>query len=130
MKKLLATASFLMVSALFAPAYAVTAGQYSVGGIQQICLVGGPVGFKNWYGTTFSAWGGQWKQNFIFGNYASGAGNDVIHVTGGTTAHWVEWRDDLSFRTVLTGLAFTFVKSSCDPPAAPLGRPVGNPSGK
>ena len=109
--------------AAMAPMFALAAigpGQYSVGGIQQICLVSG----GTWYGTTFSGWGGAWQQvtvgtklhTHIYGNYAAGAGNDSIAVKG-AVGSWTEWRDDLSFQTVINPVKLTKVKTACDPPA-------------
>ena len=102
-------------------AMAIGPGQWSVAGIQQICLVGG----GTWYGTTFSGWGGGWQQvvvgsktyTHIYGNYASGAGNDSMVFKGGSKGNWTEWRDDLSFQTVINPTTIAFVKTSCDPPA-------------
>ncbi|HJV71763.1 hypothetical protein [Ideonella sp.] len=112
------------MSPMFAMA-ALSPGQWSVGGIQQICLTGG----GTWYGTTFSGWGGAWtptpvaKNYHIYGNYSGGAGNDSMVIRKKTnTGSWTEWRDDLSFQTVLSPVTLTFVKAVCDPPAlAPQG---------
>jgi hypothetical protein len=109
---------------MFASA-ALSPGQWSVGGIQQICLTSG----GTWYGTTFSGWGGAWtptpvaKNYHIYGNYAAGAGNDSMVIKKkNNTGSWTEWRDDLSFQTVLSPVTLTFVKAVCDPPAlAPQG---------
>jgi hypothetical protein len=109
--------------AAMAPMFAMAAigpGQYSVAGIQQICLVSG----GTWYGTTFSGWGGAWQQvtvagkvhTHIYGNYAAGVGNDSM-VFKGKNGSWTEWRDDLSFQTVFNPTTIAFVKAVCDPPA-------------
>jgi len=98
-------------------------GQYSLGGLQEICLQEG----GTWYGTTFPGWGGQWllsgTETVIFGNYASGEGNDSIIV--GKTATWDEWRDDLSYSNFSTD-DVTHVKKKCDPPAVPADEPRTN----
>lgn len=107
--------------AAMAPMFAMAAigpGQYSVAGIQQICLVGD----GTWYGTTFSGWGGAWqivgKNAHIYGNYAAGVGNDsMVFKKKDGTGSWTEWRDDLSFQTVISPTSITFVKDVCDPPA-------------
>ncbi|HEV8688811.1 MAG TPA: hypothetical protein VGQ91_00830 [Ideonella sp.] len=99
---------------------AIGPGQYDVAGIQQICLTGS----GTWYGTTFPSWGGGWQQltigtkvhTHIYGNYSAGAGNDSMQFKG-SKGSWTEWRDDLSFQTVLNPVKITFVKAACDPPA-------------
>jgi hypothetical protein len=100
---------------------AIGPGQYDVAGIQQICLTNS----GTWYGTTFSGWGGGWQQvvvgsathTHIYGNYASGVGNDSM-VFKGTKGSWTEWRDDLSVQLALNPVKLTPVKKACDPPAA------------
>jgi hypothetical protein len=104
---------------LMAHAAAPTPGEYSIGGIQNICLQSS----GSWYGTTFSGWGGQWQsqgaKTYIYGNYASGAGNDGMFLKNGRSSGvWQEWRDDLSFSTVLTGVSMTKLSNSCPPPPA------------
>jgi hypothetical protein len=113
---------------LAATAAAPTPGEYSIGGVQQICLVGD----GTWYGTTFSGWGGQWSnagaKTYIFGNYASGSGNDAMFLKNGRSKGvWQEWRDDLSFSLVQTGVSMDKVSSSCAPPAAQSQRGAANP---
>jgi hypothetical protein len=119
--------------AAMAPMFAMAAvgpGQYTVAGIQSICLVSG----GTWYGTTFSGWGGAWQQvtvgtkvhTHIYGNYASGAGNDSIQMKG-TKGSWTEWRDDLSFQTVINPAKLVFVKAICDPPALKAEGAKANP---
>ena len=122
MKILLSAATFLIAAATSTPVLALVPGQYNIGGIQEICLQAGPNRYNSWYGTSFPAWGGRWrngpKHQFVFGNYNGGAGNDSIVVTSGV-AIWTEWTDTLSFRTAGAGQSFTFIKATCDPPAAP-----------
>jgi hypothetical protein len=97
-------------------------GQYEVAGIQQICLTSS----NTWYGVTFSGWGGAWQDvpfgssynTHIYGNYSAGAGNDSMVFKKGKKGTWTEWRDDLSFQTVIAPATLTFVKTNCDPPAA------------
>jgi hypothetical protein len=97
---------------------AIGPGQWNLAGFQQICLTSG----GTWYATTFSGWGGAWGtyggKVHIYGNYASGAGNDsMVFNKKGTKGSWTEWRDDLSFHTVFSPTTLTFVKADCDPPA-------------
>ena len=98
-------------------AHAVPPGQYSLGGIQQICLLDD----GRWYGTTFSNWGGAYavkdRKTFIYGNYAQGVGNDSMDFYGNFRGAWTEWRDDLSFQNI-DSVMLTFVKTDCDPPPA------------
>jgi hypothetical protein len=113
---------------LIASAASPTPGEYSIGGFQNICLQSG----GTWYGTTFSGWGGRWEnagaKTFIYGNYASGAGNDGMFLKNGRSSGvWEEWRDDLSFSTVLKGVSMTKIGSSCPPPAARSERGAANP---
>ncbi len=111
---------------------AIGPGQYSVAGIQQICLVSG----GTWYGTTFSGWGGAWQQvlvgsklyTHIYGNYAGGVGNDSMVFKGASKGNWTEWRDDLSFQTVLNPVTISFVKPVCDPPALKAQGGSANPA--
>jgi hypothetical protein len=112
--------TLMAAAAIAAPMFAhagLAPGQYDVGGLQQICLVGD----GTWYGTTYSAWGGHYLvkglKTYIFGNFWSGAGNDSIVVYGNNRGPWTEWTDDLSFQNVLQNQLVTFVKSACDAPA-------------
>jgi hypothetical protein len=128
MKTKILTGTLLMSSALamaaLAPATAsartLRPGDYSLGGIQSICLK------KNgtWYGESFGPWSGQWKagptredSTLIYGNYASGAGNDTLVVSGGGSTDWNEWRDDLSFQNFLE-ITVTRTSGTCSAPAA------------
>lgn len=113
---------------LMASAGAPTPGEYTVGGIQNICLQAA----GTWYGTTFSGWGGQWEnagaKTFIYGNYAAGVGNDAMFLKNGKSSGvWQEWRDDLSSFVVLKGVSMTLISSSCPPPAARVGNSAANP---
>ncbi len=126
----LAAASLLVIGSS-ASALGLKPGNYEVDGSQQICLVAG----GTWYGETFPSWGGDWRvgpvggggdlgDTFIWGNYASGAGNDSM-VVSGTKVAWTEWRDDESFTNVLFG-SFVLIKSGskpapCTAPDAPVG---------
>ncbi len=110
----LISASLLTLSA---PAKSVElkAGLYSAAGIQEICLVSD----GTWYSPTFGGWGGLWynikgskvAKGGLFGNYSSGAGNDNMNIKKGHLL-WTEWRDDLSFSTLISD-QFTFLGSSC-----------------
>ena len=108
-----ALAAPMMASAAIGP------GQWTLGGFQQLCLTAS----GTWYSTTFSGWSGAWgtygKNVHIYGNYAAGAGNDsMVFNKKGTKGSWTEWRDDLSFQTVISPTTLTFTKADCDPPAA------------
>ncbi len=99
-------------------------GNYEVAGIQQICLVAG----GTWYGETFGPWGGNWfagptrdDGTIIFGNYASGAGNDSMVVKGHSSVDWTEWQDNLSFQNFVDG-TFAKIPGACTPPAARINR--------
>jgi hypothetical protein len=112
--------TLMAAAAIATPMFAqagLAAGQYDVGGLQQICLVGD----GTWYGTTYSAWGGRYivkgDKTYIFGNFWSGDGNDSIVVFGNSRGPWTEWTDDLSYQTVLQNQLVTFVKYACDAPA-------------
>ena len=126
---MLGAAGAVLIPAM-ASASHLTPGQWSLGGIQQICVTSS----NTWYGTTFAAWHGAWRFDgglmMLYGNYASGAGNDSITVGGLNVADWVEWRDDLSFQTVVDDVQITFVKTVCDPPAASVNSPIGDPLAK
>jgi len=110
-------------------------GQWSLGGIQQICIVSG----GSWYSPTFAGWAGRYttdsRAQVLYGNYASGVGNDVIEALGGAAtggaSDWMEWRDDLSFQSFSDDVRWTFVKTVCDPPPAVAANgvqaPVSNP---
>jgi hypothetical protein len=120
-----AAASLPLVASAASP----TPGEYTVGGIQNICLQSG----GTWYGTTFSGWGGRWEtagsKTFVYGNYANGAGNDGMFLKNGKSSGvWEEWRDDLSVSVVLKGVSLTKISNSCPPPAAHSQRGAANPT--
>ena len=106
-----------------ASAAGLPSGQYNVAGLQEICILNGNP--KTWYSTTFANWGGRWakkkKQIQIYGNYASGFGNDSITfpLKGGNpySIIWIEWNDSFSHNLILVNRSFSFVKGVCDPPA-------------
>jgi hypothetical protein len=103
-------------------------GLYNADGIQQMCLLAG----GTWTSPTFPGWGGKWQvtgaNTHIWGNYASGAGNDslVIKGKGGT---WMEWRDDLSFNNPLDPISFVKIGRCKAASAAPVSH-KGNPAEK
>ena len=117
--------------AAWAPMFAMAAigpGQWSLGGLAQICLQSN----GSWYGTSFSPWGGHWKVGpknvHIYGNYSSGAGNDsIVSNKKLTRANWTEWNDGLSFELVTEQFAITFVKAACDPPTNAVEGQKANP---
>ena len=112
----------LLVAAVFGPAAASAAtlkpGLWTLGGVQEICLVRG----GTWYSTTFPGWNGRWDsltangdRGFIQGNYPS-AGSDSVVVGAARMADWTEWRD----YTALIGfldVRLGFVSRTCGPPA-------------
>jgi hypothetical protein len=92
------------------------AGSYELDGVHAICLVAD----GTWYGEDFHGWGGDWMvgsngQTAIFGNYASGAGNDSMVVRKGVV-QWSEWSDGLTSQAFLRG-PFTALSGKCAPPA-------------
>lgn len=121
----------LIAAAALMPALAMAGplkpGEYSIGGYQQICIVAD----GSWYGTTFPDWGGLWiydadtKTTSVFGNYASGAGNDSMAIKAGS-ANWTEWRDDQGFQMFVTKLTFTKLSNRCSAQAVGL-PPRSNP---
>ncbi|MGI9169717.1 MAG: hypothetical protein ACR2FH_05995 [Caulobacteraceae bacterium] len=130
MKGKLLSGMLLMSSALAVGALAPSAasalglnpGNYSINGQQNICLKAD----GTWFGETFSGWGGQWKltglredATVIYGNYASGVGNDTMVVTQNRNVDWTEWRDDLSFSNFVDGTV-TKIHGHCTGPAAAL----------
>jgi hypothetical protein len=110
----LAAASLLALSAT-AQAAGLKPGLYDANGQQQICLVND----GTWFSPTFGGWGGFWynisgssvAKSGLLGNYSSGAGNDNMNIKKGSLL-WTEWRDDLSFTTVIIG-TFTRIGDSC-----------------
>jgi len=114
-----------------AEARGLSPGHYSLSGIQSICLQAD----GNWYGTTFANWGGHWivltlgtvKTTYIYGNYLSGAGNDSLVVLGLHNSKWTEWRDDLTFETVIHNVTVTKLSKFC-PAAAATGKATRGPN--
>ena len=102
-------------------------GQWSIGGVQQICLQGDGTAASpgTWYYTTYSSGSGGWQATtapnvpkyLIYGNYNS-TGNDSIEVRAGANYDWMEWQTDLSYQQFQQG-TITYVKKKCDAAAAP-----------
>src|SRR5471032_334690 len=100
-----------------AMAKAPTAGSYTIGGIQTICIESDGA----WYGESFSGWSGQWsvvgKTLLMRGNYP--AGNDAMNFTGssskGYNGDWQEWHSDQSYEYAATA-TFDFNSSTCTAP--------------
>ncbi len=106
-----------------ASAGALRPGSYNLDGVHSICLVTG----GTWYGEDFKGWGGDWMvgvggDEAIFGNYASGAGNDSMLVRK-RVVQWTEWNDSLQTQSYLSG-PFTFITAKCSP--APTAASPGN----
>ncbi len=128
-KNALVAASILAVcTSGSALASGLKAGQYNVGGIQQICLTSN----GTWYGTTYH-FSGYWKlasgaddRAYIWGNYQAGGAywgyfNDTITVEKSATADWYDYNDDNSY-SFANPVSFTYVKKVCDGPAAAVSR--------
>src|SRR5665213_2531004 len=128
MKAKALTATLLMSSALAVAALAACSatantllpGHYSLGGIQNICLVSN----GTWYGETFANWGGHWQagpttedSTLIYGNFSSGAGNDAMVVSLGAVKHadWTEWVDNTTGSFL--DITVTRLAGKCAPPA-------------
>ena len=109
-------------------------GQWSIGGVQQICLQGDGTAASpgTWYYTTYSSGSGGWQaasqpnvpKYLIYGNYNNGGtvGSDSIEVRSGSNIDWMEWQTDLSFQNFVQG-TITYVKKKCD--AAPASKLPG-----
>ncbi|MDQ2859516.1 MAG: hypothetical protein M3T55_02065 [Pseudomonadota bacterium] len=121
-KVLLVSAAAALAACGSAMAGGLKPGQYSLGGIQQICLAADGA----WYGVSFP-FQGHWRNAPaaddsapIWGAYDGGkAGrfHDTINVSN-AAADWYEWNEDGSYSTMLPGLEFTRVKATCDAAAA------------
>ncbi len=118
----LLAASIVAVGALGATSASASLhpGEWTVGGFQRICLISD----GSWYSTTFSGWSGHWELTgikedsaLVYGNYASGVGNDSM-VLRGLSADWTEWRDGLVKVGFLDNTAWTFFNKTCGPPAS------------
>jgi hypothetical protein len=121
----LAATAIVAVAAGSAMAVGLTPGQFSVGGIQQICVKRD----GTWYGTTFT-FNGHWKNvanngdiAALWGNYQSGGAyygyyNDTITVKKGPVIDWYDYNDDNSYSVFLGADSWSKVKTRCDPPAA------------
>jgi hypothetical protein len=119
-----AVVALLAGAAREASARVLKPGQYSLGGIQEICIVAG----GSWYSTTQPGWGGSVGgvtrpsgkiDTFLTGNFSLGWGNDLIVVsTAGAGNMWIRWYDSgLQDPPLL--IAITKVKTMCDPPPGP-----------
>lgn len=92
----------------------------------------------SWYSPYFAGLGGRWHENsqrlYLYGNYADGAGNDVMVFKNqypDDATHnpgtWVEWRDDMSWHTVATKAYIYKLDSVCPEGARPEAAPRANP---
>ena len=131
MKSKVLHAALLAASVLAAGALAPSAasasglkvGEWSVGGIQHICLVAD----GTWYSTTFSTWSGHWElvglgddKSIVYGNYtvgSPGVGNDSFVVGKGNLSDWTEWHDFTVKVGFLDDTLWTFISKKCGPPA-------------
>jgi hypothetical protein len=117
--------STLAVSALALAALAPSAqaalrpGNYSIAGIQSICLVSD----GSWYGETFSSWGGFWKAGptrddatVLEGTYNSGAGEDTMVLTA-KSVDWTEFHNDRTF-VAFVDSTVSRIRGACTAPAA------------
>jgi len=126
LKSLVAALALSPVLAMAAP---VSPGEYSISGIQNICLKSD----GTWYSTTFSNWAGHWeitnRKLYVYGNYADGVGNDsMVFKKNGEAGFWTEWRDGLPAVATFRDQVLTLVNSVCAAPAmAPNGAATGNP---
>lgn len=117
-------ASLSLITATQAEARDLQPGQYSLGGLQSICLKSD----GTWYGTTFN-FSGMWFSDFgkvaaaaaIHGNYQIkrsgyfGYGNDTLTIkkaSGTLTADWHDWFDDESYEN-FAAVPFTLEKKTC-----------------
>lgn len=125
MKSTIGKAAVIASSALALAALAPSAqaalspGNYSVAGIQNICLVSD----GTWYGENFPSWGGGWEAGptkddatVLWGTYNSGAGEDTMVFTR-SAVDWTEFHNDRTFVNFIDG-AVTRIHGKCTPPAA------------
>jgi hypothetical protein len=96
-------------------------GQYSLGGVQRICLKADGA----WYGVTF-AFAGRWRNDTaaapLWGGYQSAAGNrfhDTVNVANGA-ADWYEWSEGGRYSQLLPAVSFRRLGPSCPPAATVL----------
>ncbi len=101
-----------------------SAGQWDINGIRQICLLS----TGTWYGVTFGPWNGRWEavpqpnsdRYIIYGNYNGGSGfgsgNTSMGVNKANQANWTDWVDGTP-GTFLGLQQMTKVKKQCDRPA-------------
>ena len=128
MKTKTLSAALLLTSTLAAAAFtaspaaaaALAPGNYSLGGIQPICLVKD----GTWYGERFAGWGGRWSAGptaddatLIYGTYSRGFGNDTMVVGADNSLDWTEFLD--TGRLVkFTDSKVTRILGGCSRPAA------------
>jgi hypothetical protein len=122
---LIYAASALLLSASAACGSGLPRGQYSIGGLQSVCI--GSAG--SWYGTTFN-FNGRWndsrKLNIVAALYSNyivtgrdGNANDTITIiakNGHLFASWYDWFDDGSYVQYLPQAVVTFEKTQCNGP--------------
>ena len=105
----------------FAKGKPLTPGEWSLGGIQDICLESN----GSWYYTTYSGLPGGWEvtgdkdvQTIIYGGtFASGAGEDSIVVGKKNFADWTEFGNSGDVLYAFNDhFKVTFISSTCDAP--------------
>lgn len=87
----------LTIASTMASATALTPGEWSLGGIQDVCLTSS----GSWYYTTYSGLPGGWEatgytdvQTILYGGtFASGTGEDSIVINGRKYADWTEFKN-------------------------------------
>lgn len=119
----LAAAALAASPALAAGALA--PGNYSLGGIQPICLLSN----GTWYGERFANWGGRWSAGpasedatLIYGTYQGGFGNDTMIVGSNGALDWTEFLDN--------GKLVKFVDSKVTEIQGACGRPAARINGQ
>ncbi len=123
----LAAAALAASPALAAGALA--PGNYSLGGIQPICLVRD----GTWYGERFAGWGGRWSAGpvsedatLIYGTYNRGFGNDTMVVGSQGALDWTEFLDNGRLVKFIDSKV-TRIRGACSRPAVSVS-PQANPT--
>lgn len=111
----------LAIAASVASAKPLKPGEYSLGGIQDVCLVS----TGSWYYTTYSGLPGGWEatgqrkvQTILYGGtFFSGAGEDSIVVNGKGIGEWTEFANSGNDLYAFNyNIQVSFVSSTCSAP--------------
>lgn len=111
----------LAIATSMASAKALTPGEWSLGGIQDICLSSS----GSWYYTTYSGLPGGWEatgdkkvQTILYGGtFASHNGEDSIVVSGKRVADWTEFANSGNTLYAFNyNISITFISSTCSAP--------------